>query len=279
MMLYPLHILNEQKRGKAMAQVDSDQLQTLDRGLDILMRMVHHKEPLGVGELSTASGYNKSTTFRILRTLQKNGFVSQLFDGKYEVRVETFQMIMNSLSNRINLQRIARGELEKLACEVNETVTLSGILNREVQCLDKVDSTASVHVTHLLGRLSPMHVGASGKAILAYLEPEEQENYLTADNLRPITNDTIADRELLLKDLEWTRQHGYSKSQGELDRGVSAVAAPVFNQFGRVIGSITIMGFSQDFTKESSDLFGNAVKRTAAVVSEYLGHSSIIKST
>ncbi len=262
-----------------MSQVDSDQLQTLDRGLDILLRMVHHEEPVGVGGLAVESGYNKSTTFRIFRTLQKRGFVSQLSDGKYEVRVETFQMIMNALANRINLQRIARSELEKLAYEVNETVTLSGILNREVQCLDKVDSTASVHVTHLQGRLSPMHVGASGKAILAYLEPEEQNSYLAPDNLRPYTTDTIINRDLLLVDLEWTRKHGYSKSQCELDKGVSAVAAPVFNNFGTVIGSITVMGFSQDFTKEAIALYGQAVKRAAAAVSESLGHSLKIKST
>jgi DNA-binding IclR family transcriptional regulator len=157
---------------------DTDQLQTLDKGLEVLMRLVERDGAWGVAELAAASGFNKSTTFRILRTLQRRGFVSQLPDGKYEVRVEIFQFIMDRLSGRLNFQRIARGELERLASEVKETVTLSILSNRQVKCLDKVDSTAAVHVTHLLGRLSSINKGSSGKAILAFLNQEEQESYM-----------------------------------------------------------------------------------------------------
>ncbi|TJY44115.1 IclR family transcriptional regulator [Cohnella pontilimi] len=255
-----------------MSETDADLLQTLDRGLDILMRMVDSNGACGVAELSAASGINKSTTFRILRTLQRRGFVSQLPDGKYEVRVETFQFILDRLSGRINLQRIARGELERLASNVNETVTISILTNGQVQCMDKVDSTAAVHVTHLLGRLSPLHAGSSGKAILAFMEPKEREKHLNAQPLKAYTEHTITDRDVLEKELAITRTKGYSESHEELDPGVSAVAAPCFDRFGRVIGSITILGFSQEFTEEANIRYGEAVKQVAAQISSLLGY-------
>ncbi|MFC3745161.1 IclR family transcriptional regulator [Paenibacillus sp. GCM10012306] len=256
-----------------MSDNDTDQLQTLDKGLEVLMRLVERDGAWGVAELATATGFNKSTTFRILRTLQRRGFASQLPDGKYEVRVEIFQFIMDRLSGRLNFQRIARGELERLAHEVRETVTLSIISNRQVKCLDKVDSTAAVHVTHLLGRLSPINKGSSGKAILAYLDQEEQERYMDSSASKTSSEYEAVDRQKLLKELEITRRMGYSESHQELDQGVSAVAAPIFDRFGRVIGSLTVLGFTQDFTPDICIQYGSAVRKAAATISTVLGHS------
>ncbi|BBI31878.1 IclR family transcriptional regulator [Cohnella abietis] len=262
-----------------MSGMDTDQLQTLDRGLEVMMRLVERDGAWGVAELSLASGFNKSTTFRILRTLQRRGFVSQLPDGKYEARVEIFQFIMDRLSDRLNVQRVARSELERLASEVKETVTLSIISNRQVKCLDKVDSTAAVHVTHLLGRLSPIHLGSSGKAILAFLEQQEQDSYMDPLSLKSSSENAIIDVHKLTNDLEITRRVGYSESHQELDQGVSAVAAPIFDRFGRINGSLTILGFTQDFTSDITKQYGEAVKKAAATISVALGYSLVPRTS
>jgi len=79
-----------------------------------------------------------------------------------------------------------------------------------------------------------------GKAILAWLTPDELAGYLERTRMTPYTPRTITDHMRLLEDLEQTRLRGYSIDREEVVPGLVCAAAPIFDQRGEPIASVSI---------------------------------------
>ena len=181
-------------------------------------------------------------------------------------------MIIDEYDSKVSLQLIARSELEQLAIKSKQTVTLSTLVGYEVQSIDKFDSNASVHVTHLVGRFSPLYAAASGKAILAFLSKNKFNDFTENVTFKKITEETVTNIEELNHDLEIIRKQGYAISHGELDLGVSAVAAPIFNHKNEALGSVTILGLSQSFFQNNIDKYSQLVLESCNEISKRLGY-------
>ncbi|MCC3359162.1 IclR family transcriptional regulator [Bacillus sp. REN16] len=253
-----------------------DILQTLDKGLQVISYLAQINQSITVGELAGEMKFNKPTTFRILKTLQKRGFVYQYDDGSYGLRVEEFQMIVDKFDSSISLQRIAKPELDRLSRLCNETVTLSSLVGDKAQCLDKVESDAPVHVTHLVGRFSPLYAAATGKAMLAFLPKKELFDYITETPLEAFTHSTVTSKETLNNELLESRRRGYAISHGELDLGVSAVASPIFNKDANVVGAVSILGITERISMENIEKYGELVVEAGLLISKKLNYNGTI---
>ena len=112
--------------------------------------------------------------------------------------------------------------------------------------------------------------GAPGKAMLAHLPAERREWWLS----RPIdaaTPTTIADPEALRAQLEEIRGRGWAYSDGERTVGIRAVAAPVFDHTGSVVGAL---GFSVPTIRLDAQRaleLGARIKDAAWEISKRLG--------
>ncbi|WP_066388738.1 IclR family transcriptional regulator [Neobacillus mesonae] len=233
-----------------MSKDSSEILLTLDKGLQVISHLSMINRPISVGELSKEVEINKSTLFRILKTLQRRGYIFQQENGDYGLRAEEFYILADRFDQNEALQRTLRPELERLAKLCGETVTLSALVDKNVECIDKIDSQQSVYVTQIVGRYSPLHAAASGKAVLAFIPQTKVEKIVGKGDLKKFTESTTVSKEDLLEDLKEIKEKGFSISHGELDLGVSAVAAPIFSKSRTVVGSVSILGFSQKFTEE-----------------------------
>lgn len=258
--------------------MSKDILKTLDNGLLVISHLAKTNSPISVTELAKQVGINKSTIFRILNTLEKRGFVNQYDDSSYGLRVEEFQMIADKFDSKTSLLRIARSEIEKASQKCQETITLSSLVGNEAQCIDKVDSNASVHVTHMVGRFSPLYAAATGKAILAFLPEKKLMDYLEDISFEQITDTTITTKSKLINELNETRSLGYATSHGELDIGVSAVAAPIFNRDGDVIGAVSVLGITQEFLNKKIGKYGKLVVESGLSISKRLNYRGTVHS-
>jgi|SRR5690625_88043 len=249
-------------------------LKTLDKGLVVVLYLAQIDRSISVTELSKSISINKSTVFKILKTLQKRGFVLQFENEKYGLRTEIFQMIVDQSCFNPSLQRVARFEIEKLSEYCEETITLSSLVGSKVQCVDKIDSSVTVHVTHKIGRYSPLYAAATGKAILAFYSDDSLREYIEETPLKSYTNQTITSVEELTSDLKSIRDRGFAISNGELDLGVSGVAAPIFQANNMVIGAVSIWGLTQGMPNTKLSEYGSFVKSTGLRISEKLGYAT-----
>ncbi len=103
-----------------------------------------------------------------------------------------------------------------------------------------------------LGGRYPLHAGAAGKLLLAYLSDSEQKDVLPRLKLSRYTYNTITSIEDL-KIVAKIRTHGYSVSISEhIDSGC-AIAAPIKNNLGEVIAALSVSGLAKYFTAKNKE--------------------------
>lgn len=101
----------------------------------------------------------------------------------------------------------------------------------EVIYLDKIDCSQSLINASSVGRKAPMHCTGVGKAQLAYLPESYIDTYLTFP-LKKMTDATITTREQLEESLSEVRREGVAIERGEIEDGLTCVAAPIFQKDG-----------------------------------------------
>jgi DNA-binding IclR family transcriptional regulator len=130
-----------------------------------------------------------------------------------------------------------------------ETVILTTYYEQEVICIEKVETNRSVRMTMDVGTRRPLHAGASSKALMAYLPPDEVQSIIDQGLSKACIN-TITDPNVLEDELAKIRRQGYAESQQETDLGAWGVATPVFDGRGDVIAAIGIAGPSSRMSDE-----------------------------
>ena len=156
-------------------------IQSVARAVDIL-RCFEEAETLGISEIATKMQLNKSTTFGLVTTLAATGLLEQEAEtSRYRLGLELFR-----LGNRVSpgLRRLVSQELDGLLAVVEETVNYVQPEGGNVVYLVKKESPHSMRICTQIGQRLPMYCTAVGKAILAFLPWEEQEERLERELLK-----------------------------------------------------------------------------------------------
>ncbi|MFF1832114.1 IclR family transcriptional regulator [Paenarthrobacter sp. NPDC058040] len=259
---------------KTTADVSSPDRQRdpLARGFEIIALMVESGESsYGVRELGTYLGVSPSTAHRLLTDLEKLGMVRRSPDGSYQLGLE-FLRLSWKLVSRFPLREMANDLLQEMTDKSGESSFL-GIYNdqrHEMMFAVTVDSPHPLRYMIPLQKWLPLHSGASGLSILAFL-PEETRREILQGNLTKVTENTIVDPAILSDRIEAIRRNGYAVSLGERVTGAIALAAPVFGPGQEVVGTSGLMIPESRFDARVETELSNLVKHSAAVLSERMG--------
>ncbi|MDA8020738.1 MAG: IclR family transcriptional regulator [Thermoanaerobaculia bacterium] len=245
-------------------------IEALVRGLRVLSLFGTSESEMTLQQIVTASGLSKSTAFRILSTLEHEGYLVRDEDTlRYRPGLAVLRLGFTALSG-LGIRETAHPHLRRLSRETGETASLSTLDGTEVIYLDRVRNRAIVGVVLGLGSRIPAHCASMGKAMLAFLTDEELEQVL--GDLAPRTPHSITDRTRLAEELARVRQRGFAINDQELEVGLRAVAAPIWNHQRRVIAAINITGSVSTISRQRlvEDL-APTVMRSAHEISEELG--------
>jgi DNA-binding IclR family transcriptional regulator len=243
------------------------------RVADVLALFTTGDGAKGVSAISRELGFSKAVVHRILQSLAARDFVTQdAARRRYKLGPAAVALGLRALRES-DLRRAARPELEALRAGTRETSTLSELVGDRRVYVSQLLSPQEVHMSVELGTLYPLHAGSSGKAILAFLSPADQER-VVARPLERRTDNTITQLPILLDELAIIAHLGYAVSRGERLPDAASVAAPVFDVDGQVIGSISVCGPVRRFTEELTVQFGALVCEAALRVSRTLGYTS-----
>jgi IclR family acetate operon transcriptional repressor len=123
-----------------------------------------------------------------------------------------------------------------------------------------------------VGAPLPLHRGAAGKVLLAWLPVGERVALAHASALRFDTGQPF-DVARLLVELEEVQALGYASSEGERVAGVSALAAPIFASGGQMAGALTLVAPSVRLGPEQRTRYIPLVGLAAGRVSADLGYA------
>ncbi len=108
---------------------------------------------------------------------------------------------------------------------------------------------------------------------MAYLPEEESNRIIAREGLRRFTPNTITQRARLRSHLREIRRRGYAFSDQEVDPDVRAVAAPILNATGQLVGGLSIAGPAYRISKKRVTHLKKLVIQFAGKISAQLGYS------
>lgn len=226
---------------------------------------------IGVSDLSRQLNQPKTSVQRGLVTLHEAGWIRPTNEPRRRWKVTSkLFMLSRSAETEARLRRVALPVMQALRDETQETTHLMVREERYLVLIERVDSPLTLRTVRDLGSRSPLHITANGKAYLAHLPAREQEDYLTG-KLSAWTEKSKTDPEALRRDLSLIRKLGYATNIGELDLHVHAVAAPIINEEGRPIASMSISCPASRLPFEKFPALGQRVLAAARSVSQRLG--------
>ena len=229
-------------------------------------------EPVTAAELAATSGVAGARLQRGLNALMDLGLISHDAEETYSLAARSAYLAA-LIRNNAPRSRVAMQVLELLAAETGETATFNAYFPAGGGAMIDAVAEGNQSLRYALepGEAIPLHAGAAGKAILAFLPPAEIARILDQPKLVAVTRHTVTDREELDHHLEVIRRDGYAIASGERLVGAIELAAPVFDAPGRVIGSLGITAPEDRFTACLVDRHGQAVRRHATHMSTLLG--------
>jgi len=205
--------------------------------LERAVELLHHigRRPAGptVAELAVDAGMPTSTAYRLLAELEQHGLVSRGPDST--VALGTRLVALGRTAEAGLRERIvepADAVMAELCEEVGETVILTAPCALEAIVLHVAETERhSVRLSYTQFRRGPMHRGASGKILAAFLDADERRRLTDAVGAPGLEDE-----------LEAIRRDGIAMTVSELDEGAAAVAAPILDRRGRLVAGLSAAG-------------------------------------
>lgn len=244
-------------------------IKSLDRAMEVF-EFLSEAQGKTLSELASDLSQSPATVYRILVTLEGRGLVE--FDQTNQVwHIGPRAFVIGArFLRRTSLIERARPLLRALMEETGETANLGIEQQGHVLFVSQVETTASIRAFFPPGTLSRLHASGIGKALLAEMDAERIDRFLTEAPLERFTEFTLTDREPMLSDLEATRARGFAIDGEERNLGMRCIAAPVFDIHGEAVAGLSVSGPTSRVGAEQIPALGQAVlaaarKLTAAI--------------
>ncbi len=227
---------------------------------------------LRISELARRLGLDRSTTYRILLSLEKCGLVEkEEKTGEYALGLAAFEL-GNAYLRRMDFIQISKPVMAELAQKVQETVHLAVLSDTEIFYVDKAESPRPLGVMSKIGQRGPLHCTALGKVLLAHQPEAEQIRIIRRIKLVPYTSKTITSRQKLLEELKAVQTQGYALDHREIEEDVECIGAPIRDHRGNVIAALSISGPQRKINTPAEKQFVSSVVEATALISSKLGY-------
>lgn len=246
-------------------------MQGIERIIKILDSFSLDEPELTLKELTKKTGLPKPTVYRIAEALNKVNILSKDDNvSKYRIGVKLFELGSLYLET-LELRKLAFPEIEKLSKYTEESIHMGVLDGNEVTSIEGLGSTHNLQAKLWIGKRSPIYCTSIGKAILAFLPKKEQEEILTTIEFKRYTENTITDKKNLKKELESIRRQGFALDNEEHDEGIMCVGAPIFNNKGEVVASISISGPKIRMKEQKLEKYKKLLMDSVKRISDKLG--------
>ena len=246
---------------------------TVRRVTAVLDAFLDANGELGVTELASRLHLAKSVVHRLMTALTESEYLLQSgASRRYTLGPRAIRLGLAALG-QLNLRERALEYLQALTALTGETTTLSVLVGDRRVYAHQIESRQRVRQTIQIGDSAPLYLGASGKAILAFLPADQRLAIVRAAADPAVTRADGAriDAEALDAELTLIHRRGYATSLSERILGATSSAAPVFDHRGQVVGCISVAGVTIRHGPAELERFGEQARDAANRLSIELG--------
>jgi DNA-binding IclR family transcriptional regulator len=229
--------------------------------LRVLRYLAAQAEPVSAMQIAAALDLPRSSTYHLLTAMAEEDFVVHYGDDRsWGIGIGAWE-VGHGFARQEPLARIARMPLAQLVDRGGESAHLAILHGNDVLYVVEERALGRPHLVTDVGVRLPAHLTASGRAILAWLEPvhvtalyPDASAFTSRTGLGPRTPTEL--RRILSE----TRRRGHALEDGEVTHGFSSVAVPV-----RVRGINASIAVTWE-TRSGPDISVDRIEQTATAV-------------
>jgi DNA-binding IclR family transcriptional regulator len=227
----------------------------------------------GVRELAEKLGFSPATVHRSLAGLMRHGFIQQSGTaGKYSIGMELYRLALK-VQPHVALRNAAMPVMQELVAKCNEAAFLGFYDASRLQMMfvAVINSNHPLRYVVPINEWIPVHAGASGLAVMAFLSEAERRAIVEQRGLARITDATITEPRVLEDELAKVRRRGYALSRGQRTKGAVAIAAPIWGPNEHIVGELNLSVPEPRFDESMTPAFATLVITHAQRITENLG--------
>lgn len=236
---------------------------------DKIFEFLYEREKANQITISKELNIPKATTHRLLLFLTKLNYLN--YENHLYSLGEKFFIFSNKRDKYSLIKNIACPYLEELSLKFNETIKLSILDDNVIRCIAKGMCGDFVKVVVNENSVYPLHAGAASKILICQLS-ESKLNKLLPPILPKYTENTIATREELKKELFKVNINKVAYDNREHSKEIKAVAVPVFDNKNRIIAAISCPFFSEEIMLEETNILISEMRKASNEISKRLNY-------
>ena len=224
-------------------------VEALAKGLRILALFSERRASMRLTEIVALTGVPMPTAFRLVATLESEGYLERLPDGAVRPSAAVLTLGFAALRG-LDLVQTSSVILRDLFEQTQQTVNL-GILSHDrvvyVARLQSESVLVTANVT--VGSTLPAIVTSMGKVLLAFMSDAEIRTRISASSFEGSWGpNAVRSLSGLKKELARVRDAGFALQDEELASGLRSIAAPIRQNDGRVVASVNVAVPARDFS-------------------------------
>lgn len=216
-------------------------IKMVESAMGVLDLLRTGKAPLGVNTIAKTCGLNPSTAFRILKTLEKTGWVYQLEDGGY-VAGQKLSFVTEKNNFNMALADAAKFVMEDCTAKNGLAMNLFVRMGADCHILQQSLTKSIINYVPPLHFTMPFYACGGGKVLLCELPSPLLDQLFAVTKMEALTPYTITDPDKYRQALTETAQQGYAIDFQESSINGSCIAVPVRDNEGTIIASLSFSG-------------------------------------
>jgi IclR family transcriptional regulator, acetate operon repressor len=233
-------------------------VQSVSRAANLLMLVATEKTNASGKALAEAAGLAVPTAHHLLATLVAEGLLSQDERARYLLGPKV-AVLADAFQRELVTPNYLMRALQALAKNTGESTYLAAWRQNQIYTMATIEGHHPVRVSVPSSPYRDAPARAAGKMLLALMDEDRRDAYLSSHPLRKLTPNTITRRADLLKELDQIRERGYALDDEEFQDGVSCVSAPTFED-GVVIAVFSLSVPTNRFHENRDKLIGAVVE-------------------
>jgi len=255
-------------------------VQSLVKGLRVLETFSSAAEEMTLTEISTASGFDAGTTFRMVNTLADAGYLVRIPDStRFRLSLKVLELGFNAIAHT-DLRALVRPLLQSLVDQVNEAASFAVLEGGDVLYIERVRAGFTrIGADIRIGTTIHAPITSIGRTILAFLPEHQLERALSIPPRHSIATVPVPDRATLDRMLNSIRENGYLVGESAITSDLRLLAVPVIGPDGWATGAISVVAPSVHSTDD--DLKARAlapmqeIAHQIALAQEAIGTTSL----
>lgn len=237
------------------------------RALEILEGVIAAHRPLGVADLTAATGLPKATVHRLCALLEKEGFLAPDVSGKGLTLGHRVRALGLGIMSMEGADAYRHQVLNQLSQEIGETCNFTVPVGSQILYVDRVETHWPLRTQLPVGSRVPLHCTASGKLYLSAMPAAKRRKLIETFPLDAITPRTITDTARLVAEVETIRRNKVGTDNEEFVTGMVGYAVPVNDSRGRMAAAVAFHAPVIRMSMEEALSYVPALRRAAEKLS------------